>query len=250
MSAPPRSEPHGMQPMDILGEGATAAISQGIAISWETVGLWQELMRIAVGSSDIAPAKGDRRFADPTWSRNPAFRRLSQSYLAFSTFLGRLMDILDSDPANWRQAENARFAVNLLVSSLAPTNALLTNPAALKRAFDTGGKSLLAGLANWLHDLRTNGGMPSQVDPNAFSVGRDLALSPGTVIYRDEVAELISYSPSTPAVHERPLLIVPPPIGRYYFLDLRPGRSFVEYAVSRGLQVFMLSWRNPQPAMA
>jgi polyhydroxyalkanoate synthase subunit PhaC len=250
MSAPLRSEPHGMQPMDILGEGATTAISQGIAISWETAGLWQDLMRIAAGSSDIAPAKGDRRFADPTWSQNPAFHRLSQSYLAFGAYLGRLADVLDSDPASWRQAENARFAVNLLVSSLAPTNALLTNPAALKRAVDTGGQSLLAGLSNWLHDLRTNDGMPSQVDPDAFSVGRDLALSPGTVIHRDEVAELINYSPSTPTVHERPLLIVPPPIGRYYFLDLRPGRSLVEYAVSRGLQVFMLSWRNPQPAMA
>ncbi len=250
MSAPPRSEPHGMRPSGILREGTTTAISQGMAISSETAGLWQELLRIAVGSSDIAPAKGDRRFADPAWSQNPAFHRLSQTYLAVGASLGRLVDIFDSDLANWRQAENARFAVNLLVSSLAPTNALLTNPAALKRAFDTGGQSLLAGLSNWLHDLRTNGGMPSQVDPNAFRVGRDLALSPGTVIHRDEVAELISYSPSTPAVHERPLLIVPPPIGRYYFLDLRPGRSFVEYAVSRGLQVFMLSWRNPQPAMA
>ena len=156
MSAPPRSEPHGMQPLDILGEETTTAISQGIAISWETAGLWEEFMRIAVGSSDIAPAKGDRRFADPAWSRNPAFHRLSQSYLAFSTFLGRLMDILDSDPANWRQAENARFAVNLLISSLDPTNALLTNPAALKRAFDTGGQSLLDPDA-WLGTEKRSG---------------------------------------------------------------------------------------------
>ena len=143
MSAPPWSEPRGMQPLDILGEGTTTAISQGVAISWEAMGLWQELMRIAVGPSDIAPAEGDRRFADPAWSQNPAYHRLGQSYLAFNAFLRRLVDILDSDPANWRQAENARFAVNLLISSLDPTNALLTNPAALKRAFDTGGQSLL-----------------------------------------------------------------------------------------------------------
>ena len=156
MSAPPRSEPHGMQPLDILGEGTTTAISQGIAISWETAGLWEEFMRIAVGSSGIAPAKGDRRFADPAWSRNPAFHRLSQSYLAFSTFLGRLMAILDSDPANWRQAENARLAANLLISSLDPTNALLTNPAALKRAFDTGGQSLLDPDA-WLGTEKRSG---------------------------------------------------------------------------------------------
>ena len=243
-------ESHGMRPLGILAEGAMTAVTQGMAITRETMDLWRVLMRIAVGSSDITPAKGDRRFADPAWSQNPAFHRLSQSYLAFSASLGRLVDALDSDPANWRQAEKARLAVNLLVSSFAPTNALLTNPAALKRGFDTGGQSLLAGLSNSLRDLRTNGGMPSQIDPGAFSVGRDLALSQGAVIHRDEVAELISYSPSTPTVHERPLLIVPPPIGRYYFLDLRPGRSFVEYAVSRGLQVFLLSWRNPQPAMA
>ena len=98
-------ESQGMRPLGPLAEGATTAVSRGIAVTGETMGLWQELLGIAVGSSDIAPAKGDRRFADPAWLQNPAFHRLGQSYLAFSATLGRLVDAFDSDPANWRQAE-------------------------------------------------------------------------------------------------------------------------------------------------
>src|SRR6202011_2853446 len=108
-----------------------------------------------------------------------------------------------------------------------------------------GGASLVRGFQNWVDDLRHNGGMPSHTNRNEFQVGQDLAVTPGSVIARDELAELLQYEPSTEEVRERPVLIVPPPIGRYYFLDLRPGRSFVEYAVGRGLQTFMLSWRNP-----
>jgi polyhydroxyalkanoate synthase len=132
-----------------------------------------------------------------------------------------------------------------LTSALAPTNTVPGNPAALKRAFDTSGASLGRGARNFLHDVRHNGGMPRQTDRSAFVVGEDLAVTPGQVIDRDEVAELIEYSASTATVRERPLLIIPPPIGRYYFLDLRPGRSFVEYAAGRGLRVFIISWRNP-----
>jgi polyhydroxyalkanoate synthase len=115
----------------------------------------------------------------------------------------------------------------------------------VKRAFDTAGRSVLRGMGNMLHDLRHNGGMPTQTDRSAFTVGQDLGISPGAVVHRDEVIELIQYTPTTARVRQRPVVIVPPPIGRFYFLDLRPGRSLVEYAVSRGLQVFMISWRNP-----
>jgi polyhydroxyalkanoate synthase subunit PhaC len=124
------------------------------------------------------------------------------------------------------------------------------NPAAIKRAFDTAGTSVVHGLRNFVHDVRHNRGMPSTTDRSAFVVGKDLAVTPGDVIDRDDVAELIEYRASTPTVGERPLLIIPPPIGRYYFLDLRPGRSFVEYAASRGIRVFILSWRNPGPEHA
>src|SRR3989440_95922 len=114
-----------------------------------------------------------------------------------------------------------------------------------KRASDPGGMGRAGGARISAHDVRHNGAMPSMIEPGAFEVGRDLAVTPGAVVARDSVAELIQYSPATPEVFQRPVLVVPPPIGRFYFLDLRPGRSFVEYAARRGLQTFMLSWRNP-----
>jgi polyhydroxyalkanoate synthase len=146
--------------------------------------------------------------------------------------------------------ESARFVVNACTSALAPTNTLPGNPAALKRAFDTAGRSVARGTRNMLHDLVRNGGLPTQVDRSAFTVGEDLGITPGSVVFRSEIVEVIQYAPSTPRVRQRPLIIVPPPIGRFYFLDLRPGRSLVEYAVSRGLQVFMISWRNPTKEQA
>ena len=216
------------------------------AVPAEAVRLGLELTRVLRGTSDLAPA-ADRRFADPAWSGNPAFRRLGQGYLAASAAATRLVDALESSGVDPARVEKARFVGTIVVSALAPTNFVATNPAALKRAFDTGGGSLARGLRAWAGDLRHNGGMPSMVRPGAFVVGRDLAVTPGTVLGRDDVAEVLRYRPSTDNVHERPVLVVPPPIGRYYFLDLRPGRSFVEYAVGQGLQTFLLSWRNPGP---
>jgi polyhydroxyalkanoate synthase subunit PhaC len=200
---------------------------------------------IARGSGEHLPNPKDKRFADPAWSQNPVYRRLAQGYLAFGGQLDRLVDDYERSGADWHDVERARFAVGALTSALAPTNTVPGNPAVLKRAFDTSGASLGRGARNFLHDVRHNRGMPSQTDRSAFVVGEDLAVTPGQVIDRDEVAELIEYGASTANIRERPLLIIPPPIGRYYFLDLRPGRSFVEYAVSRGLRVFMVSWRNP-----
>ena len=211
--------------------------------------LGRETVRVAVGSSTRAPAKGDKRFADQAWSTNPVFRRLCQEYLAVSDGIERLVDDLENGTRSWQDAERARFATNILLSALAPTNFLLTNPAALKRAFDTMGRSVVRGAGQWWQDVRTNGGMPSQTDRSAFDVGTDLAATPGAVVHRDELAEIIQFAPTTPKVNARPVVIIPPPIGRYYFLDLRPGRSFVEYAVSRGLQVFIVSWRNPTASM-
>jgi polyhydroxyalkanoate synthase len=205
-----------------------------------------ELIRIAWGRSDVAPAKGDRRFADPAWTSNPVFRMIGQSYLASAQALGRVADAMGDRRSDTR-AEQARFAANIMTSAAAPTNFLVSNPAALKRAFDTGGMSLARGARNFARDVRRNGGMPSMIEPGAFAVGRDLAVTPGAVVARDAVAEVLEYAPATDSVFARPVLVVPPPIGRFYFLDLRPGRSFVEYASSRGLQTFLLSWRNPTP---
>ncbi len=224
--------------------GLAAALDQGAAVAREVTRLSLELGRIAWGRSDLAPAEGDRRFTDPAWTSNPAFRMIQQSYLASARALDRVVGQL-GDGGSGTRAEQARFAASIVTSAAAPTNYLVTNPAALKRAFDTGGMSLVRGARNVVHDVRHNGGMPSMTEPGAFEVGRDLAVTPGAVVTRDAVAELLQYDPATHTVFQRPVLIVPPPIGRYYFLDLRPGRSFVEYAVGRGLQTFMLSWRNP-----
>src|SRR5262249_33588737 len=134
---------------------------------------------------------------------------------------------------------------SLVTEALAPTNFLFGNPAAIKRAVETGGASLLRGVQNLLGDLVTNGAMPSQVNRSAFQVGKDLAITPGAVVFRNEVLELLQYAPPTAEVRARPLLIVPPQINKYYFLDLAPGKSFIEYAVAAGVQPFCISWRNP-----
>jgi polyhydroxyalkanoate synthase subunit PhaC len=219
-----------------------STVSQGRTVAREGGHLARELLRVAAGSSSVAPVKGDRRFTDPTWEENPVYRRVGQAYLSLAGSMDRLVDDVEK---SGKDSDKARFAVTLLTSAVAPTNTLLGNPAAMKRTFETGGANLARGLRNWVGDVRHNGGMPSMADPDALQVGRDLALTPGSVVERDEVAELIQYTPTTDTVRERPVLVVPPPIGRFYFLDLRPGRSFVEYSVSRGLQPFMLSWRNP-----
>ncbi|SNR24269.1 polyhydroxyalkanoate synthase [Blastococcus mobilis] len=230
--------------------GLFATFARPRPLAREAARLGRDTVRILRGTDEIAPSPKDKRFADPAWSQNPAYRRLAQYYLALSDSLTRLVDDYETGGPDWREVEQARFVLNAYISAMAPTNTLLGNPAALKRAFDTGGRSVVRGLRHMLHDIRHNGGLPTQVDRSAFTVGKDLGVSPGAVVHRDEVIEVIQYTPSTARVRQRPLVIVPPPIGRFYFLDLAPGRSFVEYAVSRGLQVFMVSWRNPTKEQA
>ncbi len=239
----------GIPTTSLLLNGVAMTLAQPRSVVREARRLTGDTVRILAGKSTRAPAKGDRRFADPAWSQNPAFRRLCQEYLSLCESASHLVDDLESGRRSWQDAERARFVANILTSALAPTNFLASNPAALKRAFDTAGLSVAKGASQWWRDLRENGGMPSQTDRSVFQVGLDLAATPGAVVHRDELAEIIQYTPTTAMVRRQPVIIVPPPIGRYYFLDLRPGRSFVEYAVSRGLQVFIISWRNPNPDM-
>jgi len=235
----PAGKPTGWDLLSSVG----LVLGQGAAVGRESTVLAAELIRIGLGRSEVQPQRGDRRFKDATWQENAVYRRVLQSYLASCRAIDNLVDNVDE--GDWRRAEKARFLAGIVTSAVAPTNVLVGNPAAMKRAVDTRGKSLVRGFGNWVHDLRTNGGMPSMAKPGALKVGVDLAVSPGAVVTRDEVAELIQYTPTTPQVYERPTLVVPPPIGRHYFLDLAPGRSFVEYTVSRGLQTFLVSWRNP-----
>jgi polyhydroxyalkanoate synthase subunit PhaC len=203
-----------------------------------------EAGRIAAGRSSIEPPRRDWRFADATWRGNPGYRRVMQLYLAWC---GEMDDLVASADLGWRDAERAKFVMSILTSAAAPTNTLAGNPAALKRTFETGGANLLRGTRQRIDDLRHNGAMPAQIKRGHFTVGGDLAATPGAVVHRDEVCELIQYAPTTALVQRRPVLMVPPQINKYYFMDLAPGRSFVEYAVSRGIPFFTLSWRNAGP---
>ncbi|MGA2927396.1 MAG: alpha/beta fold hydrolase [Solirubrobacteraceae bacterium] len=222
--------------------GAGWRALRGVAPGASAKRLSRELAAIAVGRSRLAPDRQDWRFRDPTWNENPAYRRLKQAYLAWA----REVQQLAENPAlGWRDRERARFLAGIVTSGLAPTNWVAGNPEALKRVFETGGVSLLRGARNLAHDIRHNGGMPSTVDARGFVVGENVAATPGAVVYRDEVCEVIQFAPSTALVQSRPVLMVPPQINRYYFMDLAPGRSFVEHAVAHGLQYFTISWRNP-----
>jgi len=245
---PPITEEHGLRDRVAHTAGALGAAA-GLAprVVRAGAGLAAELTRVAVGRSQVEPAKGDRRFTDPTWANNPVFHRLMQGYLAFSNSVDTVVEEADLD---WRSKERARFVAGVVTSTLSPTNNLVTNPAALRRAYDTGGASLLSGARHFVDDLRNNGGMPKQVDDSGYVVGENLAASPGAVIFRNSVCELIQYAPTTPTVRQCPVLIIPPQINKYYFMDLAPGRSFVEHSVARGLSIFILSWRNPTPAQA
>jgi polyhydroxyalkanoate synthase len=232
----------GLQPRDLVTAFGKAVWS-GKRVTREGAGLAAEIAKVTVGRSGVEPARGDWRFRDPAWRENPVYRRVGQGYLATAR---ALEGIIESDELDWKTAERARLLVAILTSAAAPTNTVAGNPAALKRAFESGGKSLLRGARNLVHDVRHNGGMPSQVDTRPFRKGENLAATPGAVVYRDEVCEVLQYTPSTPEVHARPVLMIPPQINRYYFMDLAPERSFVEHAVSRGLQYFTISWRNPR----
>ena len=203
-----------------------------------------QIIRVGVGRSDIVPSAGDRRFADKAWQNNPAFRRLMQAYLVEQQAAHRLIDDVELDD---KSRARAHFALSLVTEALAPPNNLLTNPNALAKAAQTRGQSLLAGARHFAHDLRHNGGMPSQVDTRPFTVGGNLATTPGQVVYRSEVFELIQYRETAAKVHHRPLVAIPPQINKYYITDLAPGRSLVEATVAAGIPYFTLSWRNPTP---
>jgi len=233
-----------LDPTDLLTTAARvgAAAARPALLGRQLGKFGQELLEVAMGRSERQPERGDRRFADPTWSENAGYRRLMQAYLAACAGVQHL---LDEVPVDERERTRARFVASLATEALAPTNRLFGNPAALKRALETGGASVTRGLRHFVDDLRHNGGMPRQVDARPFVLGKTVAVSPGEVVFRNDQLELIQYRPSTPAVRARPILFIPPQINKFWVLDLAPGRSMVEYAVSRGQQFFAISWRNP-----
>jgi polyhydroxyalkanoate synthase len=194
----------------------------------------------------VAPAAGDKRFADSAFDDNPLYFLLAQHYLLANQLVTELLDSVQLEAG---KATKARFAAKFMLDALAPTNTLPGNPAALRQMFATGGKSVVAGAKNMFGDLRHNGGWPSQVDGSGFEVGVNMAATPGAVVYRSDLIELIQYEPQGKRVHSVPLLFCPPWINKYYIMDLAPGKSLIEWAVQHGHTCFAISYRNPDASM-
>ena len=197
-------------------------------------------------AAPMSPDAKDRRFADQAYDDNPYFFLVQQLYLLNRSLLTQLVEGAELPEP---EKQKAAFALSFLLDALSPTNVLAGNPQAIRRAIDTGGKSLAKGLRNMISDIRDNDGWPSQVDASGFHVGENMAITPGQVVYRSPMIELIQYAPQTPKVHERPLLFCPPWINKFYIMDLAPGKSLIEWAVQNGHTCFAISYRNPDSSM-
>ena len=204
--------------------------------------LWEALLAGRPGG-EAGPETGDRRFAARAWRDDPYFSYLKQSYLLGAEFLEKLVE---ASGLEGQAKARLHFTVRQWLDAMSPANFAATNPEVLQRVRETQGDSLARGLANLIAD--TGRGRISQSDESAFEVGRNLAVTPGSVVHENDLMQLIQYAPRTSVVGKRPLVMVPPCINKYYILDLQPGNSFVRYAVEQGHTVFMVSWRNPGPA--
>src|SRR6516164_3141878 len=202
--------------------------------------LLSELMMMPLGKSGLTPEENDPRFADPTWRENYFYRMLGSSYRLFEEWTNRMAGATDGP---WDRQARTRYLASILTATMSPTNLLLTNPAALKRAFETGGVSVLRGTRNMTRDL-TRGGMPQMVNREPFPVGEKLACTPGAVVYRDEIFELLQYAPATPAVHRRPLLMVPPELshGRWGIDDYLAAHARAAEAVKEITGSDAINW--------
>ena len=219
----------------------------------EALDLWQAVsLRLLGEKADpaVRPAPGDKRFRDTVWAENVLFDGIKQSYLLTARHLSHLFtQVEDLDP---KAAEKIDFYTRQWMDALSPTNFPLTNPRVIQTTLETGGENLVQGLANLLEDLdRGNGRLRlTQTDPEAFEPGRNLAITPGKVIYQTELMQLLQYQPTTESVYQRPLLLIPPWINKYYILDLQPKNSFIQWAVDQGFTVFVISWVNPDARLA
>ncbi|PRY66417.1 polyhydroxyalkanoate synthase [Vreelandella songnenensis] len=213
--------------------------------------LWQQSMRALAGeqvSPLITPAKSDRRFKDEAWTQDPHYTAIMQQYLLFSQTVEELVESLDG--MDTTQQRNLAFYARQLVSAMAPTNFMSTNPEVVRRTLQTRGKNLVEGLARLREDLENSaeGINVCMTERNAFGIGDNIAVTEGAVVYENELIQLIQYAPSTEQTFKTPLLIVPPWINKYYILDLRQDNSMVKWLVDQGHTVFLISWRNPGPA--
>ncbi len=194
----------------------------------------------------LIPKPDDERFVDPVWNESAPFSLLKQYYLLYTHWLEEALFDAPDTPAKERR--HAAFWARQWLNTIAPNNYLFTNPVALKKFWESGGATLTHGLKQWLDDLRT--GDVQMVDRSAFQVGKNLALTPGAVVYRNDLMELIQYAPATEQVHTVPVVIFPPWINKFYILDLNEKKSFVRHLVAQGFTVFVVSWRNPTVAQS
>jgi polyhydroxyalkanoate synthase len=232
----------GQDLVDSAGILFRAVINEPKVAAEQWISFLGEMGAILTGQSERAPKAGDKRFSDPAWKESGLHSGLLKAYLAWGDAVSGLVDKTSLSDVN---KARAHLVTDILIDAVAPTNAMLTNPAAVRKFVDTGGRSLWDGLKNYLDDLTRNGGMPSMVDQSVFKVGENLATTPGAVVLRNELLELIQYAPTTPNVRKRPLVITPPQINKYYALDLSPDKSMVRFLLDSGIQVFCVSWRNP-----
>ncbi len=208
--------------------------------------LWSSMLGRAPGSRSepvVEPEPGDRRFSSPAWTESPVFDYVRQAYLLNAGFIKQVADAVPM--ADGRAKSRVQFLARQYVDALSPSNFAATNPEFIKTALETKGESISKGVQNLLADLEK--GRISMTDDAAFEIGRNLALTPGSVIYENELMQLIQYSPLTTKVAQVPLLIVPPCINKFYIMDLQPENSLVRFIVEQGFTVFLVSWRNPRP---
>jgi polyhydroxyalkanoate synthase subunit PhaC len=235
----------GLRGKDLMDGAATllkAMVNEPTVAGGQWLSFLTEIGRIGAGQSDRVQQAGDKRFADATWKNSGVHRQLLQAYLAWGDNLNGFIDKTSLGEAD---KARARFIANIFIDAASPTNMPLSNPAAVRQFFDTGGESLWRGFKNYVGDLAENGGLPAQVDKSRFKLGVNIATTPGAVVYRNELLEVIQYQPDTPEVRKRPVIITPPQINKFYSMDLSPDKSLVQYLLKSGIQVFCVSWRNP-----
>jgi len=210
----------------------------------DSIKLWQRFLDPAATGDDVPAAAKDRRFKSEAW-QNPVFDWIRQSYLLIADQMLKQVDAMEGlDP---KQREQFRFATQGFIDAMSPSNFAFTNPDVIQKTIETRGENLLKGLSNMLNDLSK--GQLTHTDAEAFEVGRNLATTPGKVIYRSPLFELIHYTPTTETVLATPLVIFPPWINRFYILDLTPEKSFIRWAVDQGLSVFMVSWKSADASL-
>ncbi|MGE3366205.1 MAG: alpha/beta fold hydrolase [Rhizobiaceae bacterium] len=224
---------------------ALATSPHNVATQW--MNFAAEWGSIIAGHSDISADPKDRRFADPAWQTSALHKGLMQSYLAWGDTVSKMVA---NSSLEGKDAARARLITSIFVDAMAPSNNPLLNPTAIKTMVETGGKSSVQGLKNFFDDMTKNGGLPSSVDVSKFKVGENIANAKGSVVFKNDVLELIVYAPTTEKVYQRPFVVVPPQINKFYSVDLAPEKSMVRFLTASGIQPFCISWRNPTPKQA